>query len=497
MEINSKFGIYIDKNGLPNNHRIINNEELNYINFFNKKNEDGTFSIMVDNIEQKITKNEVLTKIKEIYENVLDIIYQFNIEKINHSNIPEKLLYTFPEQIPTLYSDSYCYLRKLELAFNNYLYENNYNQIEKTYYKREISPENNLILLKNSLIDLYVYQNIVFEDSNILDEKQNLKFLRNQSTIKTVFDALRECVSEIYDNFRDLEAFKIEERNKNFLDLEINDLSIRKDRINFAVNADLLNSFYIDAERMSLKEEKLDGVYIFVKDSLGFINTTKYDNIEKHVPKPEEKIKSRYEDVTFVNFSHMINSEGNKVKYYDDNLEIVSLNKDLNIISKNFKELLSTIYSLNLMDINSSREDDNPLIKKSLFLINELLKRNNQEKIEIDYKKISEEEAIKKMIECHGQIIVGLDGLNIMEKNLTKNILKVLMTNTFNNINFKNIKDLNTAYFNIYTNEKEEKVLGNINLSTDYYISLDSFSKEIREIKLPEIKKIKRKNNGY
>lgn len=492
MKIDSKFGIYLDKNGLPNNHRIQENDEREYINFFNKKNEDNTFSIIMEGKEKKLTKEEVLKNIKEIYEEVLDIFYQFNIKKINQSEIPEKLNYTFPEQIPTLYSNSYCYLRKLELAMNDYLYENKNDLIEKVYYTRNINPEDNMKLLKEKLIELYVYQNIVLEDNNILDEKQNLKFLRSQSARNNVFNGIKNCLSELYDNYNNSEVFKIEEINNNFLDLEKNNLSIRKDRINYGVNANLLNSFYIDAERMDLKTDKLSGVYIFVKDSLGFVDTTKYDEIENHIPKPNEKIKSRYEEVTFVNFDHILNSRNKKLKYYGNKIEEISLRKDVEIFSENIEKLLSTIYSMNLKTLNASIKKEEPLIKEVIFIINDNLKKIGKDSLKISYKKLNIEDSLKQIIESHGKIIMSLNIFDIKESMKIKKTLRTLMTNVFLDIDYKNINQLNPKYFNIDTNENEEKYLEYKSLDRGYIYEFD----KVKEIKLPEIPKEKRKPNG-
>lgn len=499
MKIDSKFGIYIDENGLPNNHRIQENDKREYINFFNKKNEDGTFSIMIENVEKKLTRVEVLKKIKEIYENVLDILYQFNLEKINKSKINENLLFTFPEQTPTLYSDSYCFLRKLELAFNDYLYENNQELINKTYYSKKREPSDNIELLKTALTDLYVYQTIVLDNGNILDEVQNLKSLRQKSLNNNVFNTLKQCVSEVYRNYEDLEGCVIKEQNGYFLDVDKNTLCVKKEPTYFTTNHELLNIFNIDSERMELKTDKLSGVYIFVRDSLGFIDTTKYDEIEKHVPTPNEKIESRYEEVTFVNFSHIVNSSGAKLKYYGANLEEVSKEKDLEILSNSFKNLLSTMYSLNLYNINSSKEDENPLIKQSLFLINEMLEKNNKEKITIEYKKIDEKNALEKIIENHGNIIVSLSEFENKEYLLIKRALRSLMTETFSEIGYKKIEDLNTKYFHIERIEecgKEKLFFGYKSLDIDLR-SLISDSEKIKAIELPEITSRKRKNNGH
>lgn len=493
MKIDSKFGIYIDENGLPNNHRIQENDKREYINFFNKKNEDGTFSIMIENVEKKLTREYVLKKIKEIYENVLDILYQFNLEKINKSKINENLLFTFPEQTPTLYSDSYCFLRKLELAFNDYLYENNQELINRTYYNKKRDPSDNIELLKTALTDLYVYQTIVLENGNMLDEVQNLKSLRQKSLNNNIFNTLKQCVSEVYRNYENLEVCVIKEQNGYFLDLDKNTLCVKKEPTYFSTNHELLNIFNIDSERMELKTDKLIGVYIFVKDDLGFVDTTKYDEIETHVPTPNEKIKSRYEDVTFVNFSHIVNSSGTKLKYYDGNLEEVSKEKDLEIFSENIEKLLSTIYSMNLKNLNSSIKKEEPLIKEVIFIINNNLKKIGKDSLKISYKKLNIEDSLKEIIESHGKIIMSLNIFDIEESMKIKKTLRTLMTNVFLDIDYKNINQLNPKYFNIDTNENEEKYLEYKSLDRGYIYEFD----KVKAIELPEIPSRKRKNNGH
>lgn len=493
MKIDSKFGIYIDKNGFPNNHRIQEEDNKVYVNFFNKKNEDGTFSIIIDNKEIKLSKEEVVDKLDVIYNRLLDVFYQFNVEKINKVNKQDITKCTFPEQFYSTYPSEYTSLRKLELVFNDYLKENNHTIINKVYYDKEVKVEKNLKELKELLEYLYVYQNIIFNNVNIFSN-QNDKFknLRENTIKSNIFQALKNIISEVYLNFESNELFQIKEQNSYFIDVKKDTLKINPEIEDFTINSNLVNPFEIESDRVHINKESLEGKYVFVRDELGFIEGTKYDKINVHVPIPNEIIKTRYDQELFVNLGDIRNSLGKKLKYYENNLEEASLSKDLVILSKNFKELLSTVYSLDLKDINTAREGDNPLIKEYLFLINNILEKNNQEKISIEYNKVDRENAIPKIIENHGNIIMSLTELENKDYMPIKSVLRSLMTNTFSEIRYDKVKDLSSQYFKIEIEEENKKERHYLLYETLNINDLLSNFNKIKEIELPKIPKNKR-----